>query len=196
MGSRVNGLALAVVAAGSVLLYAGIKGISVGAALQSIVRGKSPKGLPVVNPITGGDFGGGGGSAPGGPLHVSGDGGISPRTAYVALRQAGFPVSAAIMLTAIGGVESSWNVNAVNNTPATGDLSIGVWQINYYGDLLGPRTAEFGGPQELLGNLQKQAHAAFVLWSQDGFGPWQPDITSGKINAFWAQAVAASRGGD
>jgi hypothetical protein len=40
-------------AAGIVFLYAGVKGISALAALQSIVRGQSPLKLPVANPVSG-----------------------------------------------------------------------------------------------------------------------------------------------
>jgi hypothetical protein len=48
----VDAVGLGSVAFGAVFLYAGIKGISVGAALTSIVRGTSPATLPVTKPIT------------------------------------------------------------------------------------------------------------------------------------------------
>jgi hypothetical protein len=47
----VDGAAIGAVAAGSVFLYAGIKGISALASLTSIVRGESPGKLPVTAPI-------------------------------------------------------------------------------------------------------------------------------------------------
>ena len=43
---------VAITSAGIVFLYAGVKGISVPAALQSVISGKNPAGLPDVNPIT------------------------------------------------------------------------------------------------------------------------------------------------
>jgi cell wall-associated NlpC family hydrolase len=51
--SRINGLALGSVAAGSVFLFAGIKGYSVTQTLQVIVSGRSPAGQAQVNPISG-----------------------------------------------------------------------------------------------------------------------------------------------
>jgi len=43
--------ALGALGAGSIFLYAGIKGYSVPHAIQSILSGKSPAGAPVANPI-------------------------------------------------------------------------------------------------------------------------------------------------
>lgn len=41
-GARIDGVALGAVAAGSLLLYAGIKGYSIPVALQAIIQGKAP----------------------------------------------------------------------------------------------------------------------------------------------------------
>jgi NlpC/P60 family len=49
----VSGLGLASVAAGSVFVFAGIKGYSIPATFQDILTGKSPKIQSVSNPITG-----------------------------------------------------------------------------------------------------------------------------------------------
>lgn len=191
----ISGPALAGVAAGSLFLYAGITGKNIPKALQAIIRGQSPQTAPQSNPITGSTDTGITGTGGSGPA-VAGSGYVGPRKAYLALRVAGFSQSAAIMMTAIGGVESGWSTTALNNDPATGDLSVGVWQINYFGSLATERTQLFGTWQDLLnGGLQKQASAAFTLYQQSGgFGPWQPDITSGKILRFWAQATAAAGG--
>src|SRR3954468_16425749 len=51
MPQRVDGLALGSVAVGSVLLYAGITGKSVPAALQAVIQGKSPASGSVAYPI-------------------------------------------------------------------------------------------------------------------------------------------------
>jgi len=47
----VNGTALAAVAAGSVFTYAGLKGISIPAAVQYLVQGKNPSTLPNAYPV-------------------------------------------------------------------------------------------------------------------------------------------------
>jgi hypothetical protein len=49
--AKINGPALGSVFVGSVFLYAGVKGYSVGQAIQSIVSGKSPTGLSQANPV-------------------------------------------------------------------------------------------------------------------------------------------------
>jgi hypothetical protein len=49
----VDAAGIGAVAAGSVFLFAAIKGVSATAALTSIVRGQSPAGLPDVNNISG-----------------------------------------------------------------------------------------------------------------------------------------------
>jgi resuscitation-promoting factor RpfB len=49
----VDAVGLGSVAFGAVMLYAGIKGISAGAALTSVVKGTSPAGVPVTAAITG-----------------------------------------------------------------------------------------------------------------------------------------------
>jgi hypothetical protein len=93
--------------------------------------------------------------------------------------QAMAPVMAAIAIAESGG-----RSNALNNTPATGDYSVGLWQINYYGTLLPGRTAEFGTPASLQGNANAQAKAAIKL-SNNGtnLGPWQGDPVVKAINA-------------
>lgn len=49
----VDAVGIGAVAAGSVFLYAGVRGVSVPAALTAIVQGKSPAGVPVTQAITG-----------------------------------------------------------------------------------------------------------------------------------------------
>src|SRR5918992_265583 len=62
----VSGVALGAVAAGSVFLYAGLKGVSVPEAVQAIVQGNSPATLGNRYPIT--TPTGPAAGAPGGPL--------------------------------------------------------------------------------------------------------------------------------
>ena len=76
------------------------------------------------------------------------------------------------ILAAIALAESGGDIRVINNTPATGDLSVGAWQINYYGSLWAERTSLFGTPAQLIGSgLGGQAHAALVI-AAGGFTPW------------------------
>lgn len=93
--------------------------------------------------------------------------------AEAALRDQGMPASDANIGAAIGQAESSLDYRVINDTPATGDYSVGIWQINYYGSLYAPRSREFGTPQMLVkGGLIHQAFACHALWATSGFTPW------------------------
>lgn len=88
----------------------------------------------------------------------------------------------AAVFAAIGQAESSEDLTVLNNTPATGDYSVGVFQINYYGSLYAGRAAEFGTPQQLAtGGLTRQCLAAirvgggsFLPWSTYRSGAYLP----------------------
>lgn len=81
------------------------------------------------------------------------------------------PLAAAIAIAESGGKSV-----ALNNTPATGDYSVGLWQINYFGNLANSRTASYGTPAELQADPNLQAKAAIAL-SGNGtnWGPWKTD---------------------
>jgi hypothetical protein len=53
MARNVDGLSLGLIGAGSLLAYAGIKGVSIPGALQAVIGGKSPATAPPANPISG-----------------------------------------------------------------------------------------------------------------------------------------------
>lgn len=53
----VDGPGLALIGAGSVFLYAGLKGKSVLATVQALIKGKPPSAAPAANPITSGTSG-------------------------------------------------------------------------------------------------------------------------------------------
>ena len=109
-----------------------------------------------------------------------------------ALRQAGFTGAALVTMTSLGICESGGNPNALNDNPATGDYSVGAFQINYYNGLNASRTAEFGPPSALLGDLQAQANAAFKLsGGGQNFNPWKGDYSNGKYYANLPTATAA-----
>lgn len=108
----------------------------------------------------------------------------------------GFSPSEAAQLVAIAENESGFNAGILNNTPATGDYSVGLYQINYYGGLDQSRTAAFGPPAELAANPQAQTDAAYQLYKQSGWAPWQADFNNGTAQANLAagqQAVAAAQ---
>lgn len=100
----------------------------------------------------------------------------------------GMPHNDAVILAAIGGAEGGYDYRVINDTPATGDYSVGIWQINYYDGLYASRAAAFGTPRELIEyGPGGQAAAANQLYRQSGFSPWQADITNNR----WQQFVGS-----
>lgn len=74
---------------------------------------------------------------------------------------------------AICEAESSFDLSVINDTPATGDYSVGMAQINYLGSLYAERTKLFGTPEQLIkGGVSAQAKALYTLWRDSGFTPW------------------------
>src|SRR5579859_1810108 len=88
---------------------------------------------------------------------------------YALARQAGFSVQDAVTATAIALAESSGTTNNWNNNAATGDNSLGLWQINRG---VNDQFASRGTPEALV-NPQLNAKAAFDLFTaRGGFGDW------------------------
>ena len=86
--------------------------------------------------------------------------------------QNGGSASAAPIAAAIAMAESGGHTSSLNNNPATGDYSVGLWQVNYFDGLLPSRSAKYGPPSELQGNPDLQAKAAIDI-SNNGQN-WQP----------------------
>lgn len=59
--------------------------------------------------------------------------------------------------------ESGGRVDAFNPNARTGDYSVGLWQINYFGNLRGPRTRRYGTPERLRSDPMANARAAVDL---------------------------------
>ncbi len=98
---------------------------------------------------------------------------VSWAQAKAALEHEGMSPGNAVVGAAIGEAESSLDLTVINDTPSTGDYSVGVWQINYAGNLYVGRTHEFGTPEQLIRRgLPAQANACYQLWRQSGFRPW------------------------
>lgn len=107
-----------------------------------------------------------------------------------ALYNAGFRGYPLAIMTAVAGRESSYNPNALNINPSTGDYSVGITQINYDANGAGQpialdqqRVAQYGTPQSLLGNLQAQAKATYDLVggnSLSGLSNWALQYAGGN----------------
>jgi hypothetical protein len=79
----------------------------------------------------------------------------------------------AVIATAIALAESSGNPRAHNDTPATGDDSYGLWQINMIGELGPERRQQFGiSENEQLFDPATNAHAARIVFKQQTFNAW------------------------
>lgn len=97
---------------------------------------------------------------------------ITWNAAYAAMNSLGQTPEDCAVYAAIAQAESGLDVTVINDTPGTGDYSVGLWQINYYGSLYGPRAAAYGTPQQLVqGGVTKQALAAISVGA-GGFTPW------------------------
>jgi hypothetical protein len=100
------------------------------------------------------------------------------------INNGGNPTYANIM-AAIAIAESGGQTNVLNNTPGTGDYSVGLWQINYYNGLLADRTHEFGAPEALAQDPNAQAQAAIALMETS------PKLTDWEGDAAWKAWNAA-----
>lgn len=86
------------------------------------------------------------------------------------LYRAGFRSWPLTVMTAIAGVESNWAPYKINNDPATGDYSVGLTQVNYYGNLLSSRTQQYGAPSSLVADPAAQGAATFSLAGGNSLG--------------------------
>lgn len=77
------------------------------------------------------------------------------------------------VLASIGMAESDEDLTVINDTPATGDYSVGVFQVNYFANLYNDRVAAFGTPQQLIaGGIAAQVRAALSIAAGQGFSAW------------------------
>jgi hypothetical protein len=90
------------------------------------------------------------------------------------IKNGGSPAWAPFM-AAIAQAESGGRVTAFNTNPATGDSSVGLWQINYFGTLSNSRTATYGAKTLLRRTPTANARAAVQLFGTGaGYTNW-PD---------------------
>lgn len=116
---------------------------------------------------------------PYGPPRYTSDAAISQRLAYV-----GFSAAQVAIMRAIAHAEGGLDLTVINDTPSTGDYSVGTFQINYYGYLYASRVAEFGTPRYLCtSGLNAQCYAARRIFQQQGFRAWST-YTSGSYKKY------------
>ena len=119
MARQLDGIALGTILAGSVSLYAGLKGYSLPHALQSLVQGKAPTVL--ANQITGSA---GGSSAPPPP-----GGSYSHAQLMDLWQQAGGSAATANNAACHAIQESGGNPDATSANP-DGGTNVGLWQLD------------------------------------------------------------------
>lgn len=121
----------------------------------------------------------------------------SKALSYQALKSlwiaAGGSKDKADVMAAIAIAESGGRPSAKNTKPP--DYSIGLWQINYYGNLLPGRTKEFGSPASLAASPTAQARAAVAIERQQGLAAWST-YTSGAYKKYLNGADYSGSGTD
>jgi len=103
--------------------------------------------------------------------------------------------SVAATMAAIASAESGLDYRIINDTPATGDYSVGLWQINYFGSLYAGRAHDYGTPQQLIeGGLTRQWFAALGIYRGQGLNAWST-YRSGAYRAYLHGYQPAGGGG-
>lgn len=86
--------------------------------------------------------------------------------------QAGGDQKLAATMAAVALAESRGNPLALNNTPSTGDFSVGLWQINYYGSLGPARTKRYGPVSGQYDPLTNATTAVALAAGGAGLANW------------------------
>ena len=90
----------------------------------------------------------------------------------------GDPRWAPLMASIAEAESNGGHPGVLNDTPSTGDYSVGLWQINYFQSLMLPRTQSYGAPSVLWNDPNAQAKAAISIFANGaGAGAWQGDNT-------------------
>lgn len=106
----------------------------------------------------------------------------------------GGSVALAPIMAGIALAESGGRTDALNNNPATGDYSVGLWQINYFDGMLQPRTQKYGSPDQLKADPNLQAKAAVSLAGNgSGLSNWTT-YSSGTYRAYLPGALQGVTG--
>lgn len=152
MAQRVDGVALGSIAVGSLVLYAGITGKSIPAAMQAIIQGKTPAQLPNQYPVSQvvQDSQSSGLTATATPPPTTGGtgvaGGIFSHSQLMTLWTLnGGSASTANIAAAIAQAESSGRSNVTSANP-DGGINVGLWQLDTKGKGAGHSVAELQNP--------------------------------------------------
>jgi hypothetical protein len=122
-------------------------------------------------------------------------GGSGVATAVAAARAAGFTGEQIPLMAAIAMAESSGRPTALNNNPATGDQSYGLWQINMLGGMGSERRRQFGiSSNDQLYDPATNARAAKAIYDSQGLGAWSV-YRSGAYRQYLPAAAAAMGAG-
>lgn len=114
---------------------------------------------------------------------------LSAAQIYSTARGAGFDADSAETMTAIAFAESGGNPAITNMKPPDG--SIGLWQINMYGNLGPARRAQFGlSSNDDLKDPATNARAAYWIWQHQGYAAWGA-YTNGSYRKYTSQASQA-----
>lgn len=156
MAARIDGIALGSMAAGSILLYAGITGKSIPAALQAIIRGKSPstvpKSLGIDQVVQDSNIHS---SPAGGPVPVSSapssatpavSGGTYSHAQLMTLWVNNGGSSSAANNAACHGIQESSGRSWVTSSNPDGGTNVGLWQLDTRGVGSGHTVAELQDP--------------------------------------------------
>jgi hypothetical protein len=145
VAGRIDGVALGAVGAGALFIYAGLKGKSVLAALQAIVRGKAPSSAPSSAGSSSGTFLGIPGinssalPAAGGTTYTQGQ--------LAQLWTANGGSAAQAPNAACHGIQESGGNALITSGNPDGGTNVGLWQLDTRGVGAGYTVAELQNPQ-------------------------------------------------
>jgi len=88
------------------------------------------------------------------------------------------------LMAGLAWAESKWNSDI--RTQNASDDSVGLWQINYIGNLLADRTAKYGSPEQLQADPNRQAAAAVDIFGNGGgYTAWQGGQKNKPAQPIW-----------
>jgi hypothetical protein len=152
MASRIDGVALGSIAVGSIVLYAGITGKSIPAALQLVIQGKAPSQLANQYPVTQvvQNSQSTGLTAPVTPPPTTGGTGVAGGTFSHAQLMTlwtlnGGSAATANIAAAIAQAESSGRSNVTSSNP-DGGINVGLWQLDTRGKGAGNSVSQLQNP--------------------------------------------------
>lgn len=168
MATKINGVAVAVMAAGALFMYSGVKGKGVITSIQELVTGHSPSAAPAANslvqPVGVNPVGvNPGGAVPGGGVVPKGA--TLTRAQIVQLwQQAGGSAASSTNAACHAMQESSGQTKVTSSNP-DGGINVGLWQLDTKGVGSGHTVAELQDPMTNA-RLTVQATRDGADWSQ------------------------------